>query len=62
MIKTNIHYVNRSGANIDGFFAAFAEAYKNGGNLPEELADLFTVTFLKEYNPDGSDRMLIDAA
>ncbi len=57
----NIHYVNRSLVDITPYFSAFVAAYETGA-LCEELADLFTIIFLRGYNPDGTDRMLIDAA
>lgn len=62
MINKNIHYVDNSGTNATGlFFPQFAKAYKTGV-LCEELADLFEIEILKGYNPDGTDRMIINAA
>lgn len=57
----NIHYVNNTRADIAPFFTAFAEAYKTGA-LNEDFADLFNITILKGYNPDGTDRMIIEVA
>lgn len=57
----NIHYVNNSGVDIRNFFSVFADAYKTG-TLHEDFADLFTIEILKNYNPDGTDRMIIRAA
>ena len=60
-MNTNIHYVNNTNADISKFFAVFADAYKTGA-LNEDFADLFAITILKGYNPDGTDRMIIEAA
>lgn len=60
-MNTTIHYVNNTASDIRPFFSAFAEAYKTGA-LPEYFADLFNITILKGYNPDGTDRMIIEAA
>jgi hypothetical protein len=57
----NIHYVNTSPSNIDCLFNYFKEAMKTG-ELHEDISDLFTIKILKEYNEDGSDRMIIYAA
>jgi hypothetical protein len=54
--------VNRTTADTRPFHDEFMEAYRNGGVLSEELADMFKLTILKEYNLDGTDRMLIDFA
>lgn len=59
--RENIHYVNNTGSDIRMVDALFAEAYKTGV-LPEDIADLFTIEILKGYNPDGTDRMIINAA
>ena len=56
-----IHYVNNTPSDIRPFFSVFAEAYKTGV-LSEDFADLFNITILKGYNPDGTDRMIINAA
>ena len=61
MADTIIHYVNNTGADISDLFPYFAEAYKTG-KLHEDVADLFIVRMLKSYNPDGSDRLVIEAA
>ena len=61
MATKNVHYVNNTGSDIRMLDAMFAEAYKTG-TLPEEYADLFSIEILKGYNPDGSDRMIINAA
>ncbi len=60
-MNANIHYVNNTGADISKFFDVFAAAYKTGA-LHEDFADLFTINILKGYNPDGTDRMIIEAA
>lgn len=56
-----IHYVNNSTSDLRSVWPYFQEAYKTGV-LHEDISDVFTITILKGYNPDGSDRMLIDAA
>ena len=55
------HYVNNTSADIRPFFSVFAAAYVTG-LLHEDFADLFAITILKGYNPDGTDRMIINAA
>ena len=57
----NIHYVNNTGSDIRMVEPFLAEAYKTGV-LPDDIADLFTVDILKGFNPDGTDRMVINAA
>lgn len=57
----NIHYVNNTGSDIRPVFAAFERAYETGV-LDEDFADLFEIEILKAFNPDGSDRMIINAA
>jgi hypothetical protein len=50
--------------NADGaseFHSEFAKAYKTGV-LCEELADMFTLTFLDGQNPDGTKRMIVNFA
>ena len=61
MNTTNIHYVINVAADLRPLFFVFEEAYKTGA-LHEDFADLFDITILKGYNPDGSDRMIINAA
>lgn len=57
----NIHYVNNTMSDLTPIFDVFAEAYKTG-SLNEDFADLFTINILKGYNPDGTNRMIIEAA
>jgi len=57
----NLHIVNRTMADLRGFGNAIAAAYHTG-ELDEDSADLFKLTWLRAYNPDGSDRMLVDWA
>lgn len=57
----NVHYVINVASDIRPFFHVFQDAYKTG-ELHEDFADLFVITILKGYNPDGSDRMIIEAA
>lgn len=60
-MSKNVHYVNNTCADISPWFALFAEAYRTGV-ICESLSDLFSITILKGYNPDGSDRMVIAPA
>ncbi len=60
-MTNNIHYVNNTGADIAFLLPFFADAYKTGA-LHEDVADMFTINILKGYNPDGTDRMIIEAA
>lgn len=60
-MERNIHYVNNTGANIDFLFPVLKAAYETGA-LDEDYADLFVIEILKGYNPDGTDRMIINAA
>jgi hypothetical protein len=55
------HYVNNTNSDIGILFPFFADAYKTGV-LHDDIADLFNITILKGYNPDGTDRMIIEAA
>ena len=57
----NVHIVNNSRCDIRPFQYAFDEAYVTGV-LCEELADLFSITFLDGMNADGSRRMIVTAA
>jgi hypothetical protein len=57
----NIHYVINVAADIRPIFEVFEDAYKTGV-LHEDFADLFSIEILKGYHPDGSDRMIINAA
>lgn len=58
---TVIQYVNNTPSNIEPIFHVFAAAYVSGV-LDEDFADLFTINILKGFNPDGTDRMIINAA
>jgi hypothetical protein len=57
----NYRVVNNSGCDIRPFDEVFAIAATTGV-LPEELADLFSVKLLKGFNPDGSNRLIVEAA
>lgn len=41
---TPIAYVNNTAADVRIFHKAVMEAIANGGTLPEEIADIFTLT------------------
>ena len=57
----NIHYVNNTLNNIEPIMQYFIDAYQTG-ELHEDVADLFSIKILKEFNADGSDRMMIFSA
>ncbi len=56
----NFLYVNNTGCDICVYHTEIAASLKATGSLPEELADIFTVSVLS--NPDGSPRYIINAA
>ena len=58
---TNIKIFMRCGSDTRFLDKEFDEAYRTK-KLPDELEDIFTLTFLENYNPDGSDRMIVDFA
>jgi hypothetical protein len=43
---SNVILVNNTGADLSKFENEFISAVRNGGNLPEELADLFTLNII----------------
>ena len=57
----SLKIVNNTSARIDlePFRSAFDAAYESG-ELPAELSDLFSIEFLKSYNADGTDRMIVN--
>jgi hypothetical protein len=57
----NIHYVNNTCEDISIFFPIFAEAY-NTGIINEDYEDIFSIDILEGYNPDGTNRMIINMA
>jgi hypothetical protein len=59
--NNNHRVVNNSLCDIRPFDHVFASAATTGV-LPEELADLFTITLLKGFNADGSNRLIVEAA
>ena len=60
-MTNNIHYVNNTCSDISPVFQYFIDAFKTG-ELHEDISDLFSITILKAYNTDGTDRMIIEAA
>lgn len=58
----NIRIINNTGKDISQFDAVFAECVKENKPLPEELADIFTLTVSVGANPDGSNRGRIEWA
>ena len=59
--NNNYRVVNNSFCDIRPFDDVFANAAITGV-LPEELADLFSITLLKGFNDDGSNRLIVEAA
>ena len=57
----NFKFVNNTTADMREFEGMLAETYKTG-EVPEDFADIFKVNILKAYNPDGSDRMVVNWA
>ena len=57
----NVQIVNNTGADIRKWFPVILDAIK-AGELPEELADVFSLRVLRGVNPDGSDRGVVDWA
>ena len=55
----NITLVNNTSCNISMFDAEIINAVKTGCGLPEELADLFTLTII---TVDGLPRGILNAA
>lgn len=60
----NVAYINNTGANleINGMHKFIMQAIKANGTLPEELADLLTLTKSNVLNSDGSPRYIVDWA
>lgn len=53
-------YVNNTGTDLRSFHGTIVAAINNGGELPEELADLFSLVNLGPINDDGSNRYLVN--
>ena len=60
-MNTSYLYGINSASDIRPFISVFADAFKTGV-LCEDFADLFTITILKGFNADGTDRMIISDA
>ena len=62
--EMNVAYVNNTGADlrINGMHKAIIKAIETTGQLPEEIADLLTLTKTDIVNPDGSPRYIVDWA
>lgn len=58
--ETNYLFCNMTGCDIRAFDNEIVASLKATGSLPEELADLFTVSVVQ--NPDGSPRYILKAA
>ena len=56
--KRNLKLVDNTGANTAPWLPVLCEAV-DAGALPEEFADVFELSILKGYNPDGSDRGIL---
>ncbi len=58
---TNIHIVNNTGEQLpDAWRADFLAHINDGRALPGDISGLFRVKVLQNYNPDGSNRGIID--
>jgi len=57
--KDNIKVVINAKGDCRDFYDIFCKSVDSGG-LPDELTDIFKLTILKGYNPDGTDRGIID--
>ncbi len=58
----NISLVNNTGADIKIAIEQIHHAIKTLEPLPEEVADLFELTVLVGFNPDGSNRGILNWA
>lgn len=59
MGEVNVVLVNSTGVDIRPYERAIVASLREVGTLPEELADLFSVTTLRGCNADGSDRFVL---
>jgi hypothetical protein len=57
-----IKLINNTGTDIRGFEEEILAAIDNGGTLPEELADVFTLRRSSAANEDGSPRWILSFA
>jgi hypothetical protein len=63
VVNGNHLFVDNTGEAFHEFVYPYVrDAVKNGTPLPEELADSFTLTILKGFNDDGSDRGILNWA
>lgn len=61
MANENIKLVNNTGVDVSGFAEALNKAVDEGV-LPEEFEGVFELKILAGFNPDGSDRGLLEMA
>lgn len=61
MRTQNISLVNNTGCDIRPYEVEILASLKATGKLPEEVADLFTVTHVLD-NEDGTPRWRLDPA
>jgi hypothetical protein len=55
------HLVNNTGETFpQAIKDSVAESVREGKPLHPNLADIFVLKCLKAYNPDGSDRYILD--
>lgn len=57
-----ITYVDRTMGAVREWHSVIMDAIRNDGRLPEELADLLTVTKAPVLNADGTVRWIVDFA
>lgn len=60
MNEKNVVLVNNSGVDIRPYENAILASLRETGDLPNELADLFSVKTLAGFNADGSDRFVLN--
>ena len=60
-VTETIHIVLNVNVDTRGFESIFKDAYKTGV-IHEDYEDIFTVKLLKGYNPDGTDRLIVNMA
>ena len=61
MKNENIKLVNNTGTNVSMYDKVLLESVESG-ILPEEFSDIFTLEILQNYNPDGSNRGILNFA
>lgn len=60
MTEQNVVLVNNSGVDIRPYERAIVASLRETGDLPNELADLFSLNVLAGFNADGTDRFVLN--